>query len=146
MIRRAALLVAAAAVWGVSGWLLWRTTVPSSLELPHVDPHRLFTAAQLHAASSYSTVESLLMWGGVLAQIAALAAYARWGARWARESAAGPVGTGMLLGMLGFALVWAAQLPLSVVDLWCEGGGVMLGESDGVSIGGDYLYKRTGDV
>jgi len=120
VIRRAALLVAAGAVWGVSGWLLWRTTVPSSLELPHVDPHRLFTAAQLHAASSYSTVESLLMWGGVLAQIAALAAYARWGARWARESAAGPVGTGMLLGMLGFALVWAAQLPLSVVDLWWQ--------------------------
>src|SRR5581483_1078763 len=66
------------------------------------------------------TVESLLTWGGVLAQIAALAAYARWGARWARQSAAGPVGTGMLLGMLGFALVWAARLPLSVVDLWWQ--------------------------
>jgi STE24 endopeptidase len=26
----------------------------------------------------------------------------------------------MLLGMLGFALVWAAQLPLSVVDLWWQ--------------------------
>jgi STE24 endopeptidase len=56
----------------------------------------------------------------VLAQIAALAVYARWGARWARESAAGPVGTGMLLGMLGFALVWAAQLPLAVVHLWWQ--------------------------
>ena len=97
MIRRASLLVATAAVWGVAAWLLWRTTVPSSLHLPHVDPHRFFTAAQLHAASSFSTVESLLTWGGVLAQIAALTAYARWGARWARESAAGPVGTGMLL-------------------------------------------------
>jgi STE24 endopeptidase len=26
----------------------------------------------------------------------------------------------MLLGMLGFALVWAAQLPVSVVDLWWQ--------------------------
>ena len=43
----------------------------------------------------------------LLAQLAVLAVFACWGARWARESAAGPVGTGMLLGMLGFALVWA---------------------------------------
>jgi STE24 endopeptidase len=118
--RRALLLVAMAAAWGAAAWLLWRTTVPSSLHLPHVDEHRFFTAAQLHAASSYSAVGSLLTWGGVLAQIAALAVYARWGARWARESAAGPVGTGMLLGMLGFALVWAAQLPLAVVHLWWQ--------------------------
>jgi STE24 endopeptidase len=120
VIRRAPLLVAAAAAWSAAAWFLWRTTVPSALHLPHVDEHRFFTAAQLHAASSYSAVGSLLTWGGVLAQIVALAVYARWGARWARESAAGPVGTGMLLGMLGFALVWAAQLPLSVVDLWWQ--------------------------
>ena len=35
-----------------------------------------------------------------------------------RESAAGPIGTGMLLGMIGFALVWAAELPFSVLDIW----------------------------
>ena len=28
-----------------------------------------------------------------------------------RESAAGPIGTGMLLGMLGFAIVWLAEVP-----------------------------------
>ena len=32
-------------------------------------------------------------------------------AAFARESAAGPVGTGMLLGMLGFALYWLADVP-----------------------------------
>ena len=41
-----------------------------------------------------------------------LAVYARRGARYARESAAGPIGTGMLLGMLGLAIVWLAQLPV----------------------------------
>ena len=120
MIRRTSLLVAAAAAWGVAAWFLWRTTVPSSLHLPHVDEHRFFTAAQLHAASSFSRVEDILFWGTTLLQIGALAAFARWGARWARESAAGPVGTGMLLGMLGFALVWVVQLPLEVVDLWWQ--------------------------
>jgi STE24 endopeptidase len=120
VIRRATLLVAVAAAWGIAAWLLWRTTVPASLHLPRVDEHRYFTAAQLHAAASFSTVSDLLFWGATLAQIAALAAFARWGARWARESAAGPLGTGMLLGMLGFALVWAAQLPVSVVDLWWQ--------------------------
>jgi STE24 endopeptidase len=115
------LLVAAAAAWSAAAWFLWHTSVvPSSLRLPHVDEHRFFTEAQLHAAASYSRVASLLGWGATLMQIAALAAYARWGARWARESAAGPIGTGMLLGMLGFALVWAAQLPLSVLELWWQ--------------------------
>lgn len=121
MTRRLPALAAAAAAWAAAAWYLWQTSVvPSSLHLPHVDEHRFFTAAQLHAASSFSSVEDLVFWGSTLAQIAALAVFARWGARWARESAAGPVGTGMLLGMLGFALVWAAQLPLSVVDLWWQ--------------------------
>lgn len=121
MTRRLPLVVAAAAAWSAAAWFLWHTSVvPSSLQLPHVDEHRFFTEAQLHAAASYSTVASLLGWGATLAQIAALAAYARWGARWRRDSAAGPIGTGMLLGMLGFALVWAAQLPLSVLELWWQ--------------------------
>jgi STE24 endopeptidase len=118
--RRASVAVALAAAWTAAAWFLWRTTVPSSLHLPHVDEHRFFNAAQLHAASSFSTVSDLLLWGGTLAQIAALAAFARWGLGFARESAAGPIGTGMLLGMIGFALVWAAELPLSVLELWWQ--------------------------
>jgi Zn-dependent protease with chaperone function len=121
VIRRLPLLAALAAAWTAGAWFLWTTTVvPSSLHLPRVDEHQFFTEAQLHAASSFSRVEDIVFWGTTLAQIAALVVFARWGARWARESAAGPVGTGMLLGMLGFALVWAAELPLEVVDLWWQ--------------------------
>jgi STE24 endopeptidase len=118
--RRLSLVAALAGAWAAAAYFLWQTTVPASLHLPHVDEHRFFTTAQLHAASSYSTVADVLFWGATLAQIVVLAAYARWGSGWARESAAGPVGTGMLLGMIGFALVWAAQLPLSVLDLWWQ--------------------------
>jgi STE24 endopeptidase len=118
--RRLPLLLLAAGAWAAAASFLWRTTVPASLHLPHVYEHRFFTAAQLRAAASFSRVEDALFWAATLAQIAALAVYARFGARWARESAAGPIGTGMLLGMLGFALVWAVQLPLSVIDLWWQ--------------------------
>ena len=45
-----------------------------------------------------------------LVTVAVLAAYARWGARFVKESAAGRVGTGMLLAMLGFALLWLTLL------------------------------------
>ncbi len=44
--------------------------------------------------------------------------YARRGARFARESAAGPVGTGMLLGMLGLGIVWLVELPFRLLDVW----------------------------
>jgi STE24 endopeptidase len=47
-----------------------------------------------------------------------LGLFARYGVRWMRESAAGPIGTGMLLGMLGFAFVWAAELPFAVLSVW----------------------------
>jgi STE24 endopeptidase len=117
---RGALLAALAAVWAVSAYLLWESKVPSTLHLRHLDPHGYFTAAQLHAVSSFARVNDLFFWGTTVVQIAALAVYARWGARWARESAAGPVGTGMLLGMLGFALVWAVELPFGVLDLWWQ--------------------------
>lgn len=116
----AAAALALAAGWGVAAWLLWRTSVPGSLRLPHVDPRAYFTAAQLHAASSFARLNDVLWWGSTLGRLAALAAFARWGVRWARESAAGPVGTGMLLGMLGFALVWLVQLPFGVLDLWWQ--------------------------
>ncbi|HZS24983.1 MAG TPA: M48 family metalloprotease [Gaiellaceae bacterium] len=120
VVGRAVVLVALAAVWSVASYLLWQTKVPSSLHLPRLDEHAYFSAAQLRAAASFSRVETLLYWGTTLAEIVALAVYARFGVRYARESAAGPLGTGMLLGMLGFALVWVVQLPFGVLDLWWQ--------------------------
>jgi STE24 endopeptidase len=55
---------------------------------------------------------------GQVALFATLWVYARRGARFARESAAGPIGTGMLLGMLGLGIVWLVQLPFRLAGLW----------------------------
>jgi STE24 endopeptidase len=57
----------------------------------------------------------------VLAQVALLLTlwlYARRGAGLARESSAGPIGTGMLLGMLGLGIVWLVHIPFGVVAHW----------------------------
>jgi STE24 endopeptidase len=144
---RTGLLAALAVVWAVAAYLLWQSKVPSSLHLPQLDPHTYFSAAQLKATASFSRVNDLIFWGTTLAQITALAVYARWGIRWARESAAGPLGTGMLLGMLGFALVWVVELPFGVVDLWWQRrhhlssvGYVSYLFGDWFSLGGQFVF------
>jgi STE24 endopeptidase len=63
-------------------------------------------------------VERLFWLGQLATQLVVLGLFARFGVRWMRESAAGPIGTGMLLGMIGFALVWAAELPFAVLVVW----------------------------
>ena len=59
----------------------------------------------------------------VLSQVALLTTlwlYARRGAAFARESSAGPIGTGMLLGMLGLGIVWLVQLPFGLAAHWWD--------------------------
>ena len=115
--RRAALLLPAAALWAVVAWVLWRSSLPA-YHLPHLDEHALFPTDALHRAQHFSSFERLFWLGKTVAQLVVLGLFARYGVRWMRESAAGPIGTGMLLGMIGFAFVWAAELPFSVLNIW----------------------------
>jgi STE24 endopeptidase len=115
------LVVAAlAAVWAVAAWWLWQTTVPAGLELPHVAADEVLPQPALDEARDF---ERFLRWSYVasaIVLIGAFAVYARYGGRFARESAAGRIGTGMLLGMLGLAIVWLVQIPFGIVDLWWQ--------------------------
>jgi STE24 endopeptidase len=115
--RRVAALVVLAAVWALAAWALWRSSVPA-YHLPRLDPRDVFPPHALQRARHFSGVERLFWLANMLAQLVVLGIFARYGVRFARESAAGPIGTGMLLGMLGFALVWTAQLPFAVLDVW----------------------------
>jgi len=59
----------------------------------------------------------------LLAQIALLVTlwiYAKRGAGFARESSAGPIGTGMLLGMLGLAIAWLVHVPFALAAHWWQ--------------------------
>ena len=103
--------------WALAAVVLWRSSLPA-YHLPHLDEHALFPAAVLHRAQHYSSVERLFWVGKAVTQLVVLGLFVRFGLRWMRESAAGPIGTGMLLGMIGFALVWSAELPFAVLEIW----------------------------
>lgn len=119
MSRRLAASVVVAAVWAFLAWWLWRSSLPA-YHLPQLDETTLFPRQALHAAQHYDGGSRLVWLATTIAQLVVLAVFAQVGARWTRESAAGPIGTGMLLGMLGFALVWAAQLPFEVLGVWWQ--------------------------
>ena len=145
MTRRVAAAAVLAAAWAVAAWALWRSSLPAA-HLPDLDPRTIFGAAVRHRAAHFSGVERLLWLGETLAQLVALGVYARYGARFARESAAGPIGTGMLLGMLGFGLVWAAQLPFAVLEVWwhhrygLSGSYVRATIGNWLALGGTFLF------
>jgi STE24 endopeptidase len=92
--------------------------VPDDLVLPEVDATRGLSADVLDEAEELGT---FMTWSFIVSQLVllgVLALYAWRGARLTRESAAGRIGTGMLLGMLGLALAWISQLPFQLLELW----------------------------
>jgi STE24 endopeptidase len=125
-IRHRALSVLGLAAAGVAWWLaaraLWRSSVPSGLGLPHVDVHGYFGARFLSRSSSFSSFLDIDRLLESLAVVGALALYARRGAGFARESAAGRIGTGILLGSLGFAVAWMAEVPFELAAVAWERG------------------------
>jgi len=113
-------VAAVAVAWIAVAWVVAGTVVPDDLTLPRVDVDAVFGRELVERAERY---ERFLYVDWILAQIALLAAlgvYARYGVRYARESAAGPIGTGMLLGMLGLAIGWLTQLPFGLAALWWD--------------------------
>jgi len=117
---RGAIVLGVAVAWAALAWVLAGSVVPDDLSLPSVDVDAVFGEQLVERAERY---ERFLYVDWILAQLvllATLAVYARYGARFARESAAGPIGTGMLLGMLGLAIAWLTLLPFSLVALWWE--------------------------
>lgn len=115
---RLGLYAALAAGWVTLAWLLSGTAVPDSLTLSSVDVDRVFGPELVDRAERFERF-LLVVWAlGTVVTLATLALYARYGDRFTRESAAGPIGTGMLLGMIGLAIVWLTQLPFTVVSLW----------------------------
>ncbi len=98
--------------------LLWPTAVPNDLVLADVDESAVFGAELVARAERFERFLYVLWICSQIALLATLWVYARKGAWFTRESAAGPIGTGMLLGMLGLAIVWLVNLPFRLVGHW----------------------------
>ena len=76
------------------------------------------TSSRARSATSASSTST-----GSSPQIALLVTlwiYAKRGAGLARESSAGPIGTGMLLGMLGLAIAWLVHVPFALAAHWWQ--------------------------
>jgi STE24 endopeptidase len=118
---RLATLAALAGVWAVAAYFLWDSSrVPDGLDIGGLRTSDFFDQRLLRRGDHYETflrVDSLL---ATAATIVVFVVYARYGKRFMRESAAGPIGTGMLLAMLGFALVWLVNLPFHIAGLWWD--------------------------
>jgi STE24 endopeptidase len=118
---RLATLAAVAGAWAAAAFFLWDSTkVPGDLELGGVQVRSLFGATFLHRVEHYESFFYWLALGQTVVTVAVFALYAWRGAGFARESAAGPVGTAMLLAMLGFGLVWLVTVPFDVLSLWWQ--------------------------
>jgi STE24 endopeptidase len=118
---RLATLAALAGGWAAGVFFLWTSTrVPNGLSLSGLDPRSYFDPDLLRDGYRF---ERFLWISSLLASAATIvlfALYARIGKRFVRDSAAGPIGTGMLLAMLGFALAWLVRLPFRVADVWWD--------------------------
>jgi Zn-dependent protease with chaperone function len=118
-------LVALALVVGVPLWLLaaralWQTSVPDGLRLTGLDAHADFGARYLARSASFERFLAIDQLLALVALVAVVVVYARRGERLMRESAAGPIGTGMMLGMLGVGLTWLVTVPFDVAGVWWE--------------------------
>ena len=108
---------ALAAAWAVAAYLLWESRIPSSLSLPNLDPRDFFSQHILTRTSHFELFLELSWIGREILLIGVFAAYAVWGTRFMQDSAAGRVGTGIFLAMMGFALTWFVQLPFEILNL-----------------------------
>jgi STE24 endopeptidase len=143
----AAALAAVAAAYAVAVVLLEPTTVPPGLELPEINVVETFGASVVDEARDFERIERLFFVLGELTVLVVLGFYAWFGPRLTRESAAGRIGTGMLLGMLGLGILWLATLPAGVVDLWWQRKHDLVETSYGewilgswLGLGGEFLF------
>jgi Zn-dependent protease with chaperone function len=110
--------VGAAAVWGLSAALLWRTKVPADLRLPSLHARTVFGSHAVTAGARFDRffeIDSLL---ATLARLVTLVVLARRGSRLARSLGLGPVNAGIVTGVFALTVVWAVGIPFAVAASW----------------------------
>jgi len=116
--RVATITVLAAGVWLVGAALLWRTTVPSDLSLPNLDARQYFSGAELARTARYERFVRIDLILSTLAAIAALLVLVRRAPRLARNTGLGPIGAGLIVGMVMLIVLWAVNLPFALSLRW----------------------------
>ena len=113
-----ATLVVFLAGWLVAASLLWRTSVPTGLEVGGLDVHRYFSTRELTRASHYQRVVNALWAAHVLVDVVALAVLARRAPRIARATGLGRIASGAIVAMLVLVTLWFVSLPFGFARQW----------------------------
>jgi STE24 endopeptidase len=104
----------ASGLWLVSAWLLWRTSVPTNLELPELDAREIFGSRHVERSAAYERGLRLFWLGAVAAELALLALSA-----WlALRSRARGILAGVMLGAATLVAVWLVRLPVVLGAHW----------------------------
>ena len=107
-------------IWIAAAYALWQSRVPADLAVPEIDLSRRIDPDTIERARRYESFFRYEFAASQVVLLGVLALYAKFGIRFARESAAGRIGTGMLLGMIGLALVWLSQVPFRLAEVWWD--------------------------
>src|SRR5918994_2245623 len=104
----------ASGLWLVSAWLLWRTSVPTNLELPGLESREIFGSRHVERSAAYERGLRLFWLGAVAAELALLALSA-----WlALRSRARGILAGVMLGAATLVAVWLVRLPVVLGAHW----------------------------
>ncbi len=107
-----------ALAWLVAAPLLWRSRVPSDLALPSLDPNDYFSASELSRAERYERFVRIDIVLSLVATVVALLFLVRRAPRLARNTGLGPIGAGMIVGMITLVVLWAVNLPFAIALRW----------------------------
>src|SRR5438132_13992671 len=119
-IGRLATVLILCGAWLAAAYLLWRTSVPASIRVGGLDQHRYFTAVELARASKYERFTDILWVAQVAATIVALLVLTRRSPRLASSIGLGPVGTGVIVGMVMLVTLWFVRLPFGFLSQWWD--------------------------
>jgi STE24 endopeptidase len=115
-----ATIILVVAGWLVGAWYLWQTTVPDDLELPTLNPRTLFAEDVLEETADYARFVRIVVVLSILTTIVTLAVLVRKIPPLARATGLGPIGSGMIVGMVMLVVLWAVDLPFSIALRWWD--------------------------
>ena len=92
--------------------------MPPSLSLPDLDPRRYFSPDELEETARYERFVRIDLVLSLVATIVALWAFSRRAPQFARNTGLGPIGAGMIVGMIVLIILWAVGLPFSIALRW----------------------------
>jgi STE24 endopeptidase len=117
-IVRVATLSVATVVWVLVAAALWRTKVPSHLQLPSLDEEAVFGAGLVHRAQRYERFVDVEWALSTVAGLGALVWMARRGPRVASSLGLGRINAGIIVGAVTLTVLWAVSLPFGLASDW----------------------------